>query len=61
MSLLAMSTDLNDRDLAGRKRSHGDFLNQESCGAAAFRDTKTIQTDLSLSDSKSPRLPLDLE
>jgi hypothetical protein len=52
MSLLAMSTDVQDRDLAGRKRSHGDFLNQESCGAAAFRDSEHIQADHSLSDSK---------
>ncbi|KAK3902918.1 chromatin assembly factor 1 subunit rlf2 [Staphylotrichum tortipilum] len=48
-----MSTDLNDRDLAGRKRSHGDFLNQESCGATSFRDSKPIQTDLSLSDKEN--------
>lgn len=52
MSVLAMSTDVQERDLAGRKRSHGDFLNQESCGAAAFGDSEHIQTDLSLSDSK---------
>ena len=52
MSLLAMSTDVQDRDLPGRKRSHGDFLSQESCGSAAFRDSEHIQADLSLSDSK---------
>ena len=52
MSLLAMSTDVQDRELAGRKRSHGDFLNQESCGTAAFRDSEQFQTDHSLSDSK---------
>ena len=52
MSLLAMSTDVQDRDLAGRKRSHGDFLNPESCGAVVFRDSEHIQTDHSLSNSK---------
>ncbi|KAK4103995.1 hypothetical protein N658DRAFT_443705 [Parathielavia hyrcaniae] len=53
MSLLAMSTDLHDRDLAGRKRSHGDFLDQEACGAAAFSNTDHIRTDHSLSDKEN--------
>jgi len=39
MSLLATSTDVQDRDLPGRKRSHGDFLGQEPCGSAVFRDS----------------------
>ncbi len=58
MSLLAMSTDVQDRDLPGRKRSHGDFLGQESCGSVAFRDSEHIQADLSLSDSKWQVYPL---
>ncbi|KAJ4306440.1 hypothetical protein N0V88_001241 [Collariella sp. IMI 366227] len=39
-----MSPDVQDRDLAGRKRSHEDFLKQETCGSA----------ELSLSD-KPPK------
>ncbi|KAK4157606.1 chromatin assembly factor 1 subunit A-domain-containing protein [Chaetomidium leptoderma] len=48
-----MSPDVQDRDLASRKRSHGDFLNQESCGAVVFRDSEHIQDDHSLSDKEN--------
>ncbi|KAK4122285.1 hypothetical protein N657DRAFT_621580 [Parathielavia appendiculata] len=53
MSLLAMSTDVQDRDLAGRKRSHGDFLDQERGGAVAFSNPDHIHTDHSLSDKEN--------
>jgi hypothetical protein len=61
MSLLAMSTDLQDRDLTGRKRSHTDFLNQEACGSVAFGESARIKEEESLSDSEyqlSPPLNL---
>ncbi|EAQ90541.1 hypothetical protein CHGG_02476 [Chaetomium globosum CBS 148.51] len=48
-----MSTEAQDRELAGRKRSHGDFLNPESCGPAAFRDSDHLQADHSLSDKEN--------
>ncbi|KAH6626257.1 chromatin assembly factor 1 subunit A-domain-containing protein [Chaetomium sp. MPI-SDFR-AT-0129] len=53
MSSLAMSPEVQDRDLAGRKRSHGDFLNQDSCGAPSFRESEHTQTGDSLSDKEN--------
>ncbi|KAL2197457.1 chromatin assembly factor 1 subunit A-domain-containing protein [Corynascus similis CBS 632.67] len=47
-----MSTDVQDRDLAGRKRSHGDFLDQETCGIA-FKESEHRQTGDSMSDKEN--------
>ncbi|KAK4239676.1 chromatin assembly factor 1 subunit A-domain-containing protein [Achaetomium macrosporum] len=48
-----MSTDIQDRDLTGRKRSHRDFLNQEACGSVAFGEPGRIEEDTSLSDKEN--------
>ncbi|KAL2179075.1 chromatin assembly factor 1 subunit A-domain-containing protein [Thermothelomyces heterothallicus CBS 202.75] len=47
-----MATDVQDRDVAGRKRSHDDFLTQDSCGAA-FRESEDCKADHSLSDKEN--------
>ena len=52
MTSIAMSTDIQERDSVGRKRSHLEFLNAEACGISTFHNSEHVKTELSLSDSK---------
>ncbi|KAL2157589.1 hypothetical protein VTH06DRAFT_5967 [Thermothelomyces fergusii] len=47
-----MATDVQDRDAASRKRSHDDFLIQDSCGAA-LGGSEDCEADRSLSDKEN--------